>query len=252
MASATPLAFAHIAPGSPFWIYALVIAALAAHIAGGSVAIVSGTVALTARKGGAWHRRSGKVFFVAMLVAAAMAAALAAWIPQRGNVVGGIFAFYLVATAWMTVRRKSTGIGSGEIAGAFVAAAIAAIAIVFGVEAARSPSGAIDGTGAANFYVTAALAAFAAALDIKMILQGGIVGIPRIARHIWRVCTGLFIATGSFFLGQQKVMPGFVQGSPVLFVLALAPLAFLIFWMIRVRFARRFKTLRLQPASVPA
>ena len=58
----------------------------------------------------------------------------------------------------------------------------------------------------------------------------------------------LFFAAGSFFIGQQKVMPLWMQGSPVLYVLGLAPLAFLIFWLIRVRFP--FKA--IQKAGAPA
>ena len=41
--------------------------------------------------------------------------------------------------------------------------------------------------------------------------------------HLWRMCLGLFIATGSFFIGQQDDMPAFIQGSPILFILGFAP-----------------------------
>ena len=37
------------------------------------------------------------------------------------------------------------------------------------------------------------------------------------------MCFAFFIATGSFFLGQQDVLPAAVRGSPILFVLAFAP-----------------------------
>ena len=49
------------------------------------------------------------------------------------------------------------------------------------------------------------------------------------------------IATGSFFLGQQQVMPAFMHGSPVLVALGIAPLPLMIFWLVRVRFTNRFK-----------
>ncbi|HEY1427485.1 MAG TPA: hypothetical protein VGF50_12500, partial [Caulobacteraceae bacterium] len=60
-------------------------------------------------------------------------------------------------------------------------------------------------------------------------------------RHLWRMCAGLFIACGSFFIGQQQVMPRFVQGSPVLFVLGVAPIFFMIFWLFRVYLAKPYK-----------
>jgi hypothetical protein len=84
--------------------------------------------------------------------------------------------------------------------------------------------------------------ALAALLDLKVIINGGIAGAARIARHLWRMCLAFFIATGSFFLGQMKVMPDWVlQFRPVLYALAFAPLAFLVFWMIRVRLTKWYE-----------
>jgi hypothetical protein len=40
----------------------------------------------------------------------------------------------------------------------------------------------------------------------------------------------LFIATGSFFLGQQQVFPAFLRGSIFLTLAALLPLPLLIYW----------------------
>ena len=74
-----------------------------------------------------------------------------------------------------------------------------------------------------------------------MLLHGGIYGAKRVVRHLWRMCFGLFIATGSFFLGQQQVFPKWLRGSPALFVPALLPLVLLIFWVLRVRFGKMYK-----------
>jgi hypothetical protein len=49
------------------------------------------------------------------------------------------------------------------------------------------------------------------------------------------MCFGLFIATGSFFLGQMKFIPEPVRIVPLLLVLAFAPILFLVYWMWRVR-----------------
>ena len=75
-----------------------------------------------------------------------------------------------------------------------------------------------------------------------MIRDGGVSGAPLIARHLWRMCFALFFACANFFLGQQKVMPAFMHGSPFLFVPEIAVLALMIFWLIRVRFANRFSS----------
>jgi hypothetical protein len=92
------------------------------------------------------------------------------------------------------------------------------------------------------YFVFASFAAFAAALDLKLILRGGISGPQRIARHLWRMCFALFFAAAFFFLGQQQVLPKFMRGSPIPVVLALAPIVLMIFWLFRVRFSKRFKS----------
>ena len=234
--SATPISISHIPPGSSWWILPLVVAALAIHIGGGSVGIVTGYGAIAVRKGQTRHRGFGKIFSVAMMFMAVAATGLALWIHQVGNVVAGVFAFYLVATAWRTVRAPEKSVGRFEIV-AFLAILAGALTLVsIGVIASLSPKGGFEGYAAILYYVLGALAAFAAALDLKVILRGGVSGVSRIARHIWRMCFAFFFATGSFFLGQQKVMPLFMHGSIVLWVLGLAPLGFMLFWLIRVRF----------------
>jgi hypothetical protein len=76
---------------------------------------------------------------------------------------------------------------------------------------------------------------FAAIGDLRAIRAGGLQGSRRLARHLWRMCFGLFIATGSFFLGQMKFIPEPVRFVPLLLALAFAPILFLFYWMWRVR-----------------
>ena len=64
------------------------------------------------------------------------------------------------------------------------------------------------------------------------------------------MCDGLFITTGSFFLGQQQVFPAFLRGSIFLTVAALPPLPLLIYWFLSVRFSKAYKN-RLLPNPVP-
>jgi uncharacterized membrane protein len=91
----------------------------------------------------------------------------------------------------------------------------------------------------------------AAAGDICMMVQGGLSGTKRLVRHLWRMCFGLFIATGSFFLGQQQVFPAALRGSILLVVLAIMPLILLVFWLFRVRFlkSRQEKSIQLAAHS---
>jgi hypothetical protein len=141
-----------------------------------------------------------------------------------------------VATGWATVRRKKPGVGLFDYGALALAVAVAGVGIAFTVHAANDVTGLFAGKPALLYGIFACLAAFAAALDIRVLLRGGVSGRQRVARHVWRMCTALFFASGSFFLGQQKVMPVFIQGSPLLIVLALAPLMLMIFWLVRFRF----------------
>jgi hypothetical protein len=52
------------------------------------------------------------------------------------------------------------------------------------------------------------------------------------------MCLAFFITSGLFFLGQQKVLPQPVRGSPMPFVLAFAPIALMLVWLVQVRFSR--------------
>jgi len=75
----------------------------------------------------------------------------------------------------------------------------------------------------------------AAVGDFRMMLSG-LSKRNRILRHLWRMCFGLFVATASFFLGQQQVFPAVLRGSILLVILAVFPLGLLIYWFFRVRY----------------
>ena len=221
---------------------------LVIHVGAGSLAILSGAAALSVRKGERLHRAFGTVFFLSMLTGAALAVYLAIFVPPSAaggappsaSVSIGILTIYLVATAWMTVRRKQGSVGLFEKAALLVVLCIAAALLIFGAHAASMPAARPDGY--LPYFVFASFAVFAAAGDLRLILRGGISGAQRIARHLWRMCFALFFASAFFFLGQQKVMPAFMHGSPLLFVPALAPLALMILWLFRVRFANRYRS----------
>jgi hypothetical protein len=239
----------HFLATSPWWAYTAMIAGLAFHIGGGGVAILSGYAAVAVRKGERLHRRFGTIFLLAMLTMTTAATTMAIVLQERGNIAAGILATYLVTTAWMTVRREEGRTGTFEKLAALAVAATAIAFFSWGLQAQAIPGHSLQGFGSVFYFVFAGIAAFLAAVDLKVIWQGGVSGVQRIARHLWRMCFAFFVAAGSFFLGQQKVMPAFMHGSAVLWLLGLAPLGFMIFWLVRVRIGSRF---RQQAAAVPA
>jgi uncharacterized membrane protein len=233
--------------GSPDWAFVAADTVLMLHITGGSVAMIAGAVALIARKGDPLHRAAGTTFFLAMLLTASIGAVVAPFLTdgQRPNTVAGVLTFYLVLTAWTTVRRQD-GVGSFAVLGFFVALGSAIAGVLFALEAQASPTGTIDDSPPQAFLFFMIVGGFAAAGDLKVILQGGISGAPRIARHLWRMCVGLFIAAGSFFLGQPQVFPPSLRGSVWLFVPVFTPLVVMLFWMIRVRLTNWYRA----PAAI--
>jgi uncharacterized membrane protein len=78
---------------------------LPVHIASGILGILSGTAALSFRKGSPRHALAGRVFVASMLTMAAAAVFLAILKHQTPNILAGILAFYLITTGWLTARR---------------------------------------------------------------------------------------------------------------------------------------------------
>lgn len=224
-------------PGAavPLWMQLAADGALYLHIAGGGLGLISGAAALVFRKGGHRHRLAGNVFFVSMLVMAGTGAGVAVLLSERASVLGGLVTGYLVATAWFTVRRPPGTIGRLEVAGCVAAFGLTAAAWSLGAMAARSPTGTLDEQPWQAFVIFGFVAPLAAAFDLKVVVRGGIAGAQRIARHLWRMCIGLWIAAVSFFLGQQGSLPEVVRGSVLLFLPPLAVLVVMGYWLWRVR-----------------
>lgn len=215
--------------------------ALIVHVSGGAVGLISGFVAVVAPKGRPVHRKAGAVFVVAMMIMAAFAVIVAANRGQSLNILAGLFTLYMVTSAWLTVRRRAGEVGRAEAIGCLYAFGVAAMAAFF---ASRGSSP--EGVPVQAAWIFGGVAVLAAALDLKVILRRGVAGASRTSRHLWRMCTALFIASGSFFLGQMDVIPQAFRG-PHLVILALAPLAALLFWMVRVRLARIAKSVPVTP-----
>src|SRR3954462_15536751 len=96
---------------------------LALHLAGGSLAIVAGLVALYVAKGATLHRKSGTIFAYAMLSMSLTGGAVmaAGGRTSPANVLAGLLTTYLVTTALTTVSTRSPRVESLD-RGAMVAA----------------------------------------------------------------------------------------------------------------------------------
>lgn len=215
---------------------------LMVHIAAGIIGLVSGTFAMSFRKGSERHRTAGNVFVVSMLIMGVCASYLAILKHQMGNVIGGALTFYMITTAWLAGHRGNPKPGIFDKAALALALVIGLSLWTLGILMVRGLVEPQSGAPIGMTFVMGSIPLLAATGDIRMLVRGGIDGKPRLVRHLWRMCFGLFIATGSFFMGQQQVFPAALHKQYLLGPLAILPLVLLIYWMLRVSFAKRILT----------
>jgi uncharacterized membrane protein len=227
---------------------------LLVHICAGTVGLLSGTVALSLRKGSLRHALAGKVFVVSMLTMAAGAVYLAVVKHQPNNIGGGILTFYLIGTAWLTARRRDGETSRYDWVLLLIPLVTGLLGWKNGLDALRGPTGEKYGVPGGMHLFMGSVCLLAATGDVRMLVHGGVSGAKRVARHLWRMCFGLFIAAGSFFFGPSnrplRLLSTVGLGqhfSPALFstslylVLTILPLILLLFWLLRMRFTNAFK-----------
>lgn len=229
-------------PGDPLWLRLFYDALLWLHIGGGAVGMVTGAAAVLSRKGGTIHRAAGTVFFIAMAITYAIGAGVAPFLDQeqRTNFAAGLTALYLLLSGWWTMKRKTPETGAVEMVGLAFAVAIAATGAYFLSLASQDPSGTVDGAPAQSFYLFIIVGTFAALGELHVLVRRRVAGGSRLARHLWRMNMSWFIAAGSFFLGQQQLLPEWFRNTPGPFIGAFAPLIAMLFFLVWIRVRRRF------------
>ena len=226
------------------------------HIAAGLLALISGALALFARKGSPLHRRAGDVFVASMLVMASTGALMAIFIkPNPVNVMAGSMTCYLVGTAMLTVKRTVAQMRGLTVGLMLAALSLTAWAFVLAFMALASPTGTIGHVPPQPLFMFAIVGLIGGSLDARLLWAGAIEGAHRIARHLWRMGFALWIATMSFFLGQAKVFPDFLRQNiglraiPVLIVSLVV-----LYWLVRTllgarRSRRNTRAGRIVPAN---
>jgi len=205
------------------------------HICSAIVGLLSGFLAASLRKGSGWHGAAGNVFFVSMLSMSASAGYLAAFhSPNALNLVVSLLTFYLVSTAWRAARHRDGKAGLVDLIGLLFILGVGTAGLGWGFEAANSPRGSKDGMPAAIYFIFGSIALLCAVSDIRMLVRGGVFGAHRIARHLWRMCLALLIATLSFFPGQARQLPDGLRQSKLLFVPHILLAGSMIYWRSRV------------------
>jgi uncharacterized membrane protein len=236
---------------------------LIVHICAGNLGLLSGTAAMCFRKGSRRHVLAGRVFVASMLTMASVATYLAIVRHQPSNIGPGILTFYLIGTAWLTARHKDGETSQFDWVVMLVPLALGVLTWMNGIKVVRSGASSQDGVPVGMSFFMGSVMLLAAAGDVRMLVRGGVFGAKRIARHLWRMCFGLFIAAGSFFLGPSnrplrllstvglgQHLPAALFRTNLYLVLTLLPLILLIFWVARVRFANAYDGESMIPGGV--
>jgi uncharacterized membrane protein len=212
----------------------LVSSILPVHIVAGALALLFGYVALAATKGASLHRKSGLFFVCAMVVMSLTGAWIAILHANAISIVAGLLTFYFVATALLTVRRRTPEAAGVDRLAMWFAIGLAVLGFATGLSMA--------GTGRPEAYpmfMFGALGLVAARGDRRMIREGGVQGRRRLARHAWRMCFAMWVAAASFFWGPRGRVPEIIN-FPALFPIAvLLPIAVMALWLWRLRSTRR-------------
>ena len=218
---------------------------LIVHITAGSLAILAGAGAVYAGKGAELHRSSGRFFVYAMVVMGLTGTMIAIVRNIPSSMTGGLVAVYFVVTGLGTVRPLGRRVDIAMIAVAW------SIAAASGIGAARVLAAGhwfVRGVPVAMIIFMGSVMLFAGIADVRLLRAGGIAGPRRIARHLWRMCFGFWVATGSFFLGQMDEFPVWLQNGMLMSIPAFFPLAVMVYWLWRVRYRRMLAGMTIRQA----
>jgi uncharacterized membrane protein len=208
---------------------------LLVHVLAGGVGLTCGYVALAAAKGRSLHRTIGLLFVIVMLTMAVTGLLISAieGVAPMINIPTALLTFYLVVTGLTTVRRPVGWSRACDVAAMAMAAGIGVACVVLAV-ASIAKGGAQ--AGAAFPLILFGVVAFIASAGDRRRLRtaDGLRGAPRLARHLWRMCFALFIASIAFYLGPGRV-PAMFRIPVLLGSAVLVPIAAMSYWLWRLR-----------------
>lgn len=212
------------------------IALTAIHVFSGTLAVLAGAIAALTRKGGQTHVRAGKAFVVLMTTSSLLGAAMGLIRFEQFFITffAGLLGAYLVISGWRTVNRAA---GSGRLLGHALSAvnAMTFVALMtLGLLAWTRTDGAMFGFAGENYLFLAVMSGAALTGDVHQLLRNSASRKHILARHLWRMLLGFFIAAGSAFTGPgASVFPAAVQASGILSLPELIIFVLMIFYLVK-------------------
>src|SRR5207248_10577265 len=119
---------------------------------------------------------------------------------QPNNIGGRILSVYLMGTAWLTARRRDGETSRLDWVLLLIPLANGILSWMTGVKVLRGGHSSLDGVPVGMILFMGSVCLLAAAGDVRMLVGGGVFGTMRISRDRWRMCFGLLIVSGFFFL----------------------------------------------------
>ena len=205
----------------------------------GTGVILTGIAALVSRKGMRIHRLSGKIFVLqlcamGLVIAASVAFATTELVSTLGILFTAL-TLYLVATSWATVKTPPLTLNYFSYAAPIVVAAIGVLALFWGWQAQTGRHVVADDIPVAAYYVFAAIALLAAVGDVSILWRGGIDGVRRLLRHLWRMCFALYFSVATLFTGPGSVVfPETIRGSWPLMIPEFSVVGLTVYFVVRL------------------
>ena len=213
------------------------IALTAVHVFSGTLAVLAGAIAALTRKGGSIHVRTGRAFVLLMTVSSLLGAVMGLIEFEQFFITffAGLLGAYLVVSGWLTLNR-SKAYGSLLDRTLIATNAITFLALItLGLQALGRPDGSMFGFAGESYLFLAVMSGGALIGDLIRLLRKSISRKHLIARHLWRMLLGFFIAAGSAFTGPgASVFPDAIQASGILSLPELIIFVLMIFYLVKI------------------
>ena len=201
-------------------------ALLAAHIAAGSVALLTALIAICVEKGGVIHVRTGRAYAIAMTVVFVTSLPLALLGASVFLLLIAVFSFYLVFAGWRFARNYR------GVPGAVDWAAVAVMGLIgLGMWAYAAILARQGDSQWVTMVIFGGIAVALALADVRYHRAGRAQRVKRISRHLTNMIAGTIATITAVLVVNVDTNPAWIAW--VLPTIAITPL--IAWWNIRVR-----------------
>ena len=210
------------------------------HMVAGGMGIITGFVALYARKGAINHILMGRIYVIAMLFMSITGFYYAYSRNVHITMLAALLSGYLVATSWLTIQRNFNSPLIKRILPAFLGIPVA----IYGVSLSwNAINGVTDELGtfvvpAIKYYEFALVACIALVFDSFSAFGKQQSPKKKVNQHLWRMLFPLYIACSSLFEGQAKLFPDSLRYSVWLNLPEKIVLLLMSYWLFKHQLIR--------------